>query len=102
MNTHPKVRTLTVADDRAIDRARQSRRIAAAFVWSRVSITPPPDVIIAEPVPGKPSRHELGAAASMVDIRTLGVRIRDDMTSTGRHAALAPEVLAQLEAAGAR
>lgn len=101
MNTQLKVRTLTVADDRAIDRARQSRRIAAAFVWSRVSITPPPDAVIAEPAPANPSRHELGAAPTMVNIRKL-VSVRDDITSTGRHAALDPRVLAALEAAGAR
>lgn len=107
---------LVVVDDELIKRANQRRRISAAFVWSRVDTRYPGDQVIPDTVPGAASaadpnlpaaadeetpRHQLGDGPDMVDIRTL-VRVNDDPSSTGRHAALDPEVLRQLEAAGAR
>ncbi|HJP80579.1 MAG TPA: hypothetical protein VJ914_40280 [Pseudonocardiaceae bacterium] len=112
MNTVTKDPTarsaLVVVDEYLIQQARERRRISSAFIWSRVPVRYPGDQVIpgtapeprAEQAPVAEPRHVLGAGPDMVDIRTL-VPVRDDLTSTGRHAALDPAVLAALSGARA-
>lgn len=86
----------------------QARRIGAAWAWKRVPLVYPGDVPTPAPqLPSEPEptaeeqpKHTLGAGPEMVDIRAL-VPVYDDVSSTGRHHALAPAVLAALSKAGA-
>lgn len=110
-------------DEYALDRARQARRIGAAFAWTRVPVFYPGDPVIPElpstvdEVADAPeiiqaagsvpvaavveARHALGSSPHLVDIRAL-ISVRDDATSTPRHAELDPSVLAALCAGGGR
>jgi hypothetical protein len=108
-----------VVDDDLVERARQRRRISAAFMWSRIGVryggdqrfddpAPrqesqrqqqedqalpfPADAAVESAVAGRP-RHGLGENPELVDIRALGVTIRE---SNGRHAKLDADVVEAL------
>lgn len=100
------IHPLVVVNDELVERACQRRRISAAFVWSRIGVRYAGDQRFGDPAPQQEGqaptadtpaveaavtgpRHGLGGNPALVDIRALGVTIRE---SHSRHAKLDAEV----------